>query len=875
MEILELELKNFRSHRHTILDLSGISTASICGENGAGKSSILYALTFVFWGTIGDTTESKINLVDMVAKNAKDCFVRVDVLADTKNESGERERYRIKREIQVSYGKKITAASKVTLSTVNPSGTAISCSDNSAKAINKTIKELLGGMSYKTATYSNFALQGEADKFMQAQAASRRALFESIINVDVYDQLKEKAKNRAKTAKAALATLATNDAEEEQLLAEMSLLRERQTTLDGQQKEINDIIETLIHNINEMEKVIGDGGKSIEENINKLKVELLENQNKIATEKRNRQQAQDIIAKKLEIEQNRQALLDSRKTLEQLAAAKADYLSLTSRKSVLENNIKTLEEAIQNGERTIRVLQQKRAAFENNIRVKFGIAETKDTESALAEYKYGLNVQLSEVKAALLDGDKEKEGITTAIKASLQEEASLKAEIGSLGLQIKKINSAGAMCPIFNSECSRLKQENKELQVTTISETIKEIETRRALVATEQARKESALKDVTDRAVVLNEKITILQKQINEVDFTIQQFPDTITEIENGCSEAQKHVSNKNAEIIDIKKDIAEINNALRVLNFDIEQHGKEETKYEALCRGNWEKQYQTLLVAEESLRQINEKVVLLESHGQNTAKEIEQLKSGLEKKKLEIESLEPQLAKQRLLLTTKKEERQQNIRETSTIATRIGTVENGINVLRKTKKRAEAEREKLKTFETLSQVYDMAKTLITDNAIPRFQEAANSILEYLGVDVRIEVNTIEEVFDKTTRTNKTNKIFEIIVIDGEGDRREYATWSGGEKHRINLALRQALSMTLLNRAGSKIDLIVIDEGDTKLDAPGKLALVQMIEAANSGHISGYPAKVLFITHSEDLKDSFAQRITVFKGKNGSVVKVD
>ncbi|MGB5595882.1 MAG: AAA family ATPase, partial [Crocosphaera sp.] len=47
---LQLTLKNFLSYRDTILDFRGLHTACICGANGAGKSSLLEAITWAIWG---------------------------------------------------------------------------------------------------------------------------------------------------------------------------------------------------------------------------------------------------------------------------------------------------------------------------------------------------------------------------------------------------------------------------------------------------------------------------------------------------------------------------------------------------------------------------------------------------------------------------------------------------------------------------------------------------------------------------------------------------------------------------------------------------------------------------------------------------------
>ena len=47
---IQLIIKNFLSYRDAALDFSGLHTACICGSNGAGKSSLLEAITWAIWG---------------------------------------------------------------------------------------------------------------------------------------------------------------------------------------------------------------------------------------------------------------------------------------------------------------------------------------------------------------------------------------------------------------------------------------------------------------------------------------------------------------------------------------------------------------------------------------------------------------------------------------------------------------------------------------------------------------------------------------------------------------------------------------------------------------------------------------------------------
>ncbi|MGB9826478.1 MAG: ATP-binding protein, partial [Desulfofundulus sp.] len=59
MEPVLLDLQNFLSYKRETVDLSPITCAALTGENGAGKSSLLDAITWALFGqgTRGGTKE--------------------------------------------------------------------------------------------------------------------------------------------------------------------------------------------------------------------------------------------------------------------------------------------------------------------------------------------------------------------------------------------------------------------------------------------------------------------------------------------------------------------------------------------------------------------------------------------------------------------------------------------------------------------------------------------------------------------------------------------------------------------------------------------------------------------------------------------------
>jgi exonuclease SbcC len=120
----------------------------------------------------------------------------------------------------------------------------------------------------------------------------------------------------------------------------------------------------------------------------------------------------------------------------------------------------------------------------------------------------------------------------------------------------------------------------------------------------------------------------------------------------------------------------------------------------------------------------------------------------------------------------------------------------------------------------------------------------------------------------KDDKRKDLRETLEIRIKDGAGER-NYEMYSGGEAFRINFAIRLALSEILAQRKGARLQTLVIDEGFGSQDAEGRQRL---IEAINT--VRGDFAKILIITHLDELKEAFPNRIEVEKTPKGSVVSV-
>ncbi|MGH2667860.1 MAG: SbcC/MukB-like Walker B domain-containing protein, partial [bacterium] len=154
---------------------------------------------------------------------------------------------------------------------------------------------------------------------------------------------------------------------------------------------------------------------------------------------------------------------------------------------------------------------------------------------------------------------------------------------------------------------------------------------------------------------------------------------------------------------------------------------------------------------------------------------------------------------------------------------------------------------------------------LIIDNARPDLEQEANEILGRL-TDWEMSVHF---AMQRGTKSGKVKETFDVLVHH-DGGLRDFAMFSGGEAFRIAFAVRLALSKLLVRRAGARLETLVIDEGFGTQDPAGRERLIEAINLAR-----GEFAKVLVITHLEDLKEAFGTQIQVTKDpKRGSVIGV-
>ena len=368
------------------------------------------------------------------------------------------------------------------------------------------------------------------------------------------------------------------------------------------------------------------------------------------------------------------------------------------------------------------------------------------------------------------------------------------------------------------------------------------------------------------------------EKTLREALQEVDQIENQITSLEN---EAKKWNKTHQIGLEKIQKTLAEetyaeqarkelviLNQKLKGIGYDAEEHDRiREISSQGIAV---QEKKAELDKAEAALKPLN--------------REIQELRSQLDQDEVEIKGLEDDLKNSQKALekargtspdTRSAEETLSALKEQEKVLERqVGAALQKVTVLEKQKLRQEELGKKrqeisqrIKQYRQLEAAFgkDGVPALLIEQALPNIETKANQILEKLsGGGMSIQFLTQREF--KDTKREDLKETLEIQIRDQSGFR-DYELYSGGESFRINFSIRLALSHVLAQRAGARLQTLVVDEGFGSQDAIGRQRLIEAINLIQDDF-----EKILVITHVEQIKEAFATRLLVEKTPGGSRV---
>jgi exonuclease SbcC len=323
---LQLTLKNFLSYRQASLDFSGLHTACICGQNGAGKSSLLEAITWVIWGKTRAMTED-----DVIHIGEKDVRVDFELMNNYQHYKVIRTRTRGK-------------SSALDFQVKSDTGKFISLS---GKGLKNTQEQIINELKldYETFINSAYLRQGKADEFMLKTASERKKVLAELLNLEQYQKLSEKAKDQSKQIKGKVDELESKLEKEAQELQNSEQLLAKQKSTEHEinelhkQEEIDKDIEQKLR----ASQILRDSQQS---NINQKKQNLLRGQQECDRLQQEEQQIaknlinlEQLLEQESDINQKYQKLLDLRKEQDKLSQDFQSYQQLREQQQQLEKQL--------------------------------------------------------------------------------------------------------------------------------------------------------------------------------------------------------------------------------------------------------------------------------------------------------------------------------------------------------------------------------------------------------------------------------------------------------------------------------------------------------------------------------------------------------
>lgn len=848
---VKLRISGFLSYRQPVeIDFSNLDVACITGSNGAGKSSLLDAITWALFGQARRRDDALIN------SQASAAEVTLDF-------DYENDRYQIQRI------KPRDKTGILEFRIQDQDGRWLPLTEHSLRETEARIQQTLR-LDYETFTNASFFLQGKADQFSQQKPSDRKRILSSILGLEVWESYKTAAAEERRGLENELTFV---DRALEEIAAELGREDERKTRV----QQIEEALEQLTRERKAREENL--------DNIRRLSASVQEKRRLVDT------LAAQAAASHQRLEtiniQLAERLEEETHARQQIAAAdqiQADYADWQAALKLLEEWDRSAasfhkQEALRRA--PLLEIETQRARISEEVRA---LLNEQLADAARVAQLEPLTEQLAQLNARQ-SSLQEKLAARPALEASLQElqqtQSDLQAENKRLKVEMREIKEhldavravAGAVCPFCGQT---LGPQEREAQIAALEANGKQRGDR-------HRQNEADLVKIETERSACQENLSQLRQVEGDLRQTSAQLAgisERVRQLQDACAAwqhdglprlAQLQQQLENDDFAQpARTELATVDAALKELGYDAAQHDAIRQREQ---QGRASQQaLQQLEQSRAALAPLQREVASLQQQLSSLQTEAGQQQAAADEARKNFEAEMASLPD-----LHQAEDEFMHLREQeNTRRMELGGARQALEVL-KSQRARQAEFQvrradltgQIGRLKLLERAFskDGVPALLIEQALPDIEEQANLMLDRLSNgSMSINFNTQRDYKNRAREDKK--ETLDILINDAAGSR-EYEMFSGGEAFRVNFAIRLALSRVLAQRAGARLQVLVIDEGFGSQDADGIQRLIEAINLVRQDF-----AKILVITHLESMKDAFPARIEVEKTPLGSTVKV-
>lgn len=848
---IKMRISGFLSYQEPVeLNFESFDLACITGSNGAGKSSLLDALTWVLFGEARRRDDTVINDQSKAAE--------VELTFDYENN-----RYRILR----SKPKEKTAV--LEFSMLNQDGTWKVLTEPTLRGTEDTIRQILR-MDYETFINASFFLQGKADQFAQQRPSDRKRILANILGLDVWETYKEEAARRRRNCELDLANVEGFITDIENELNEEAARREQLARAEKDYSGLKKLLDSnkkLLDQQRLLQDRVQNEQRQLEKQFNeitRLRVDLDSQKDRFEQRQQEQVEYRAEITREKEIRAEFQTWQEARQALEKWESLAENFHQYEKQRSGPLLEIETEKNRLQLEIRSLQTSQKR----------------ILDLEESLPELKHQRDSFQKEVDD--LSRQIEQRPILEEQLRNLQDEKAranadnlrLKSEMTELKERISRLTETiGAVCPLCEKP---LTPKEREKLIDDLNKRGKEMGDayRRNQVTFDQCEKEYRKKETELIALQRQDAALKLQQRLldgkqSEITAVEKETADWRKKEEPRLRELSQRLE-KNDYALDARSRLTEVDVNLRSLGYDAIEH--ESRRQAELAHRTSQEKLLGLEKAISALVPLEREISNLEESlktGQKRLADLEAEHTAAQKKLDEETAGSPDLKELEKEYYDTQEQVNQALRAVGYARNQVDVLDVQRRQLSSRKDEKNAINTQIANLRTLERAFgkDGIPALLIEQALPEIEIHANDILDRLSSgEMSISFSTQRDYKNKKREDRK--ETLDIYIQDAAG-RREYELFSGGEAFRINFALRLALSRVLSRRAGARLQTLVIDEGFGSQDTDGRQRLVEAINLVRPEF-----AKIMVITHLEELKDAFPARIEVTKTPKGSQVEV-